>query len=212
MIGCIILGVVGGLALLAALLLSLSVKADIEYENGFTVRVRYGFITLYPRPEKKKKPPRQKKIKAGKAPPSSGGSLLARTAEKTGIDKFADDVKKKGGRDFSFEKIKAAYDGAKAPLKRFIQKLRVEKLWINCVVGGDDAAKIALSYGAQSAVINAFLAWLKETVRLQIAEVRITADFLKEETEQRFKCRVRTRLFTAFVSVVQYAVKSVKTK
>ncbi|MDR0197174.1 MAG: DUF2953 domain-containing protein [Oscillospiraceae bacterium] len=205
----IILCVFGGLVLLIAFLLSLSIKAYIEYKDGFTVKVKYWFITLYPRPVKKAAS-LNRKNKSKQTEKPGGASLFDKTAKKTGLEKFASDVKKTEKRDMDFAAIMRAFDNAKLPLKRFIRKLRVERLRIVFAVGGEDAAKIAVSYGLQSAAAGAFLAWLDEIVILQIDEVNITADFLRGETKQEFSCRVRARLFTAVVSVVRYSVKAAK--
>jgi len=179
----IVLLSLGGLVLLIIILLSLSATARVEYNGVFTVKVKYLFFTFYPTKERKKKKRKPKPEKPEKP-------------------------KKK----MSLDDIIAYYNNAKTPLKRLINKTRVTGFNLVSVIGGDDAATIALTYGLQSAAINGFVAWLKETVILDIKKVSVTADFTKEESETRFKCKVKIRVFTALMCLIQYVNSSAKNK
>jgi len=169
--------------LLLIWLLLLPVTAYIEYNNNFTVKVKYLFFTFFPtkpkKTEKTKKPKKSKKSAKKRKKPS-------------------------------IESITQSYKNAKAPVKRLIKKTRVTGFRLNFVIGGEDAAAIALNYGLQTALVNGLLAWLKEAVILEIKEVRIKADFTREESERRFKCRVKLSVFTAIVCLLQYIGASAK--
>jgi len=209
-IGWIILIVVGGLLLLVLFLLCCSVIVHVEYNKDFSAKAKYLFVTLYdtdspPKPKKKKKKKKKKKSKQKK-------SLPQRVAHESGIAQVADDVKKANKRSFDFEVYKLIYDCAKTPVKRLIKKLRVTNLRIDCIVGGDDAARVAMTYGLQSAAISGGLAWLNEILKLRVKRVNVTADFKSDQTSLHMKCKVKIRVITALVCIVQYFINSYKNK
>jgi len=220
MIGWIILAVIGGLTVIIAVLMMCFIKADIEYKGDFTVKARYLFITLYPRPEKSKKKKKsakpaklakqKKQSKPAKQKKQSKTSVASEVKSQVGT--LADDLKQANKRSIDWEMSKILLVSSFTPIKRFVRKLRVERVRINCVIGGDDAAKVALTYGLQSAVISSFLAWLKETVRLKTDEVNITADFMREETVQHIRFRVRVRVATVVGALIKFAIDVAKKK
>jgi hypothetical protein len=199
-----------------------SVRVKIDYNNDFTVKVKYLFFTLYPKKSKKakkkhrkrigKKVARKKKRLSEKLEKKMQDkqSLTARIAKDSGLDKVAEDIKKGNSRSFDFEMFKLIYDSAKPPLRKLIGKTRVEKLCLNCVIGGDDAAKVALTYGFQSAAISGGLAWLNEVLILKVKKVSVTADFSKEKTDLRLQCRVRIKVATLAGCLLQYAINTAK--
>jgi hypothetical protein len=159
--------------------------------------------------KKMKKSKKSKKSKKKRNPKKSKKkSFVEKIKKESGIEQLSDDVqqasKSTNAASFDFEMFKLIYDSAKSPVKRLIQKLRVERLQINCVIGGDNAAKTALTYGFQSAAISAFLAWANEIVTLKTKEVNVSADFAKNKTDLQFKCRVKLRVWAAVVCLIKY--------
>ena len=224
MIGWIILGIVGGLLLLIAIALSLSVRADIEYKGDFTVKVKYLFFTLYdsrkPKSRKKSKKKSKKKVKqkpknvvakkSKKQQPPPRSTFAEKVAKESGIDEIAQDIKKANSRSFDFEMLKLIYDSAKTPIKRLISKFRVSKLHLDCTVGGEDAAKTALAYGFQSAAISGFLTWINEVLSLKVKRVNVIADFDQDKTTIYMKCRVKIRVGAAAACLLGYMVNTVR--
>ncbi|MCL2071578.1 MAG: hypothetical protein FWH07_05010 [Oscillospiraceae bacterium] len=212
------------LVLLIAILLLFSVTADIKYNGNFSVKAKYLFITLYDskktKPEKKKPKKKDKKDKKknknkikllnNEKTKSKNKTFGEKVAEDSGIGAIAEDVKKGNKLGFDFEMFKLIYDSVKYPVKRLIRKLRVVNFRLNCVIGGEDAAKVALNYGVQSAVISGGLSWLDEIITLKVKEANITADFTKEQTELQMKCRVKLRLMSAAVFLVRYMLNTVR--
>jgi len=212
----IILAIIGGLIALIAIALSFSISADIEYKGDFSEKVKYLFITLYnsdkPKKSKKKKKTKKKKLKKIKKAKKSNQkkTLIEQAADNSGLSQVADDISKANKQNFDFEMIKLIYDSAKSPVKRLVRKLRITNLRINFTIGGEDAAKTALTYGLQSAATSAFLAWLNATVKLKVKEVNITADFMKDESDLRLKCKIKLRLFPALICLIRYAINTAK--
>ncbi|MCL2036334.1 MAG: DUF2953 domain-containing protein [Oscillospiraceae bacterium] len=218
MVGLIIAGTIVGLLLLVLILSLFSLTAKIEYRNDFSVKVKYLFITLHDsaKPKKKKRvKKKRKKIKKSKKNKKSNKSNTEQTfteklAQESGIDKLAYDISKANSRSFDFEMFRLVYDSAKPALKKLIRRIRIDNLRFNCVIGGDDAAKVALNYGFQSAAVSSTLAWLNETLSLKVKQIKVTADFEKEETEMHLYCRARIRVLSAAMCLLQYVLNTVK--
>jgi len=178
----IALAVTAGLFLLFVLLLSSPLTAYVEYNGAFAVKVKYLFFTFFPVKEKKRK------------------------------NKPEKPEKKRNNKSLSLENLTQVLNSAKEPVKKLIRKTRVTNLRIKFIIGGDDAAATAINYGLQSALVSGLLAWLDEAVILEVKEVSIKADFTREETERRFKCRVKIRVFTALVCLFGYIGAAAKAK
>ncbi|MCL1904155.1 MAG: hypothetical protein FWF94_07045 [Oscillospiraceae bacterium] len=205
-----VLYIIIAVLLFIGVLLFFSVIAYIDYGDDFSVKVKYLFITLYD----SKKPKKQKKKKHKKRETNKNKkqkkSFAKKLSEGSGIDELAEDVKEGNKRGFDFEMYMLIYDAAKAPIKRLIQKLRVVNLRLNCVIGGDDAAKVALNYGLQSAAVSGGLAWLNQILKLKIKEVNVTADFAKEKTDIQMECRIKLRVISAVVFFIKYLANAAK--
>jgi len=215
MIGWIVLSVFGSLGLIVIILLLSSIKADIEYDNGFKIKAKYLFITLYPKPVSRNKKIKKKKTakQTNKSKPEKQ-SLISKITEDSGLDTIASDVKKasesKSGKGFDFEMVKLLFDSAKSPVKKLIGKVRIQGLKVNVVVGGEDAAKVAITYGLQSAAISSFLGWLKALTKLEIDEINVNADFMSEESARYFKCKAKVRLSAIAGSLLHYIIHIAK--
>jgi len=217
MIGWIILSIIGGLLLITLFLLCCSIIAYVDYKDEFTVKVKYLFLTLYPtkpKKTKKTKTKKPKKIKAKKPKKiaQTEKSFPQKVAKESGMAAFAKDLRKANKRSFDFEMFKLIYDSAKPAMRKLVGKTRVTNLQLNCIIGGDDAAKIALTYGFQSAAISGGLAWLNEVLTLKVKKVNVTADFAKPETELTMKCRVKIRAGAALMCLLQYIINTAKSQ
>jgi hypothetical protein len=209
-IGWIILSVIGGLLLIVTFLLCCSVTAHIDYKDDFKVKVKYLFFKIYPKKSKKKKIKYKKKKQKLTKKIEQKQSITSRVAKESGMASFAKDISKANERSFDFQMLKLIYDSAKPAMRNFIGKLRVTNVQLNCIVGGDDAAKIALTYGFQSAAVSAGLAWLNEVLTLKIKKVDVTADFNKPETELTMKCKIKIRVGAAVICMLQFIIRTAK--
>lgn len=139
-------------------------------------------------------------VNAAKPAHTSAASAESSTASsnKTAGTENKDNGKippKKAAMDFDY--IMQLVDGASPPVKRIISKIRVNNLYVDYVVGGADAAAVALKYGAVNAGVGIILGWLAETVRLHKKEILIEADFAREKSDIFVYCDVKLRLGTA---------------
>ncbi|MCL1831673.1 MAG: hypothetical protein FWG45_02030 [Oscillospiraceae bacterium] len=198
----VVIAAVGIPVLLLVVILSASVKAKVTYSGDFRVKVKYLGLTVFdsdtpPKPEKRK----PKRSKHEPSPPERSQSqpepsLTQRLSERSGVTQLAQDVSQANSRSFDFEMFKVIYDSMTTPLKRVAGKVKVRGLRLSCIVGGDDAFTIALTYGAQSAAISALLTWLNQILSLKVKQVTVAADFDSEKTQINMKFKAKLRVGT----------------
>lgn len=225
MLGWIIFG---SIILLIVLLLMQSVKATICYENGkLDFKVKFLFITIFPlKPRKPKRTKQKKKAEATskneknkqvEAPEPLTGETPQKaeyeSENKSNTRKNSATKAKKSGLDFDFDldMIMDYVRNASPPVKRLFKKIRVRDLYIDYVVGTDDAAKTAIKYGSICAVIYPVIEWLTTYFSVQAREVKINADFSRETDDIFAYCVIKLRLGTALFCAIWFLIKYAKT-
>lgn len=209
MLGWIIFG---SIILLIVLLLIQSVKATICYENGkLDLKVKFLFITIFPlKPRKPKKNKRKKRTETvqKKAETEQVESPMPTKNEtpKKAVSKNKGKPKK-AGFNFDLDMIMDYVRTASPPVKRLFKKIRVRDLYIDYVVGTDDAAKTAIKYGTICAAIYPIIEWLTTYFSVQAREVKIDADFSHETDNVFAYCVVKLRLGTAFFCAIWFLIK-----
>lgn len=149
------------------------------------------------------------KKKSKETPPSVSEDKVAKpdsTAEKAEKSEEKPNSDKKQGEDkaedkpkakIDFATIKGMIDSASPPVKRLLKKIRVNDVYIDIVVGGEDSAKVALAYGSMYAVICPVIEWLKSVITFKVEELNIEADFEKEKTDYFVHAKAKLRISTA---------------
>lgn len=228
MLGWIIFG---GIVLLIVLLFRQSVKATLCYENGkVDLKVKFLFLTLFPLKPKKSKKSKKKKQKAGSKPikkqsdnntAETGSGEEAPVAENSvESENRSDNQNKKTASnpitqgkslDFDLEMIMDFVRSASPPVKRLFKKIRVRNLYIDYVVGTDDAAKTAIKYGTICATLYPLIEWLTTYFSVQAQEVNIEADFSREKDDAFAYCEVKLCVGTALGCALWLGVRVLKT-
>ncbi|MBD5114285.1 MAG: DUF2953 domain-containing protein [Ruminococcaceae bacterium] len=85
---------------------------------------------------------------------------------------------------------------AKPHIKRIFKKIRISGVYFDATVGGEDAAKAAISYGVHCAAINGLTAFLDNTVSFKAEKINIRADFDLEKSEYYGRAKIKLRLST----------------
>lgn len=166
------------------LLFSLSIAADVRYDGDFSLDV--GILGWrYPVwPQKEKKAPAQKaasgtpsRKKRKKAPPPP--------------EKKPEEGDLKGTVGTVLDLFKALFP----PLGKLLKKIRMTRLEAYILVGGEDAAQIAINYGRICGVFYGSYAALQNFIRVKKARrVDISCDFLLPETREDISFRLKLRL------------------
>lgn len=217
--------IIGSLVLLIVILLVLSVSIEVNYEHSvFDYKIKYMFFTIIADPEsprhKKKREKkeakrkrrelkkqqkaeksRQKAMKKRKSnSPAAQSKASAPAAEKSAPSGEAKPApaapEKKEKPSFDFDMIKRVITGASPHVKRIFKRIRIYELYIDAVVGGEDAAKVAINYGIMNAFINGVLCFLDSVVKLEVGEINIEADFDKEKSDIFAHAKLKLRLST----------------
>ena len=85
---------------------------------------------------------------------------------------------------------------AKPHIKRLFKKIRITGVYVDIAVGGEDAAKTAISYGTHCAAIYGLVSFLDNTITFKAEKIGIRADFQAEKSEYYAKGTVKLRVST----------------
>lgn len=148
--------------ILAALLLLGQIRfgAQVLYSSaGVTLKLKIGpvKITLLPQKEKKrpeKKPKKPKK--AAEGPPLGPEEIIAL--------------------------VKQALPVALEAAGRLKRKIRVDRLYLDVAVGGEDPAAAATAYGGLNAAIGMIWPLVEQNLHVKDRRIRTRADFLETRT------------------------------
>lgn len=202
------------------------VTAIYDANPEITVKILCFTIFRIPAPPKKrKKPKKQKKKKREKQEKQEKQAVTAKTeeakaseqeqkgeeeqtapkaeesgeAEKSGTAKKAKKPQKAklSMPGFDLEMIVDYVKSASPPIKRLFKKIKLRNLYIDWVVGSDDAAKTAIKYGAACAAIYPLMEWLTTYFDVVPKEVNIKADFSAEKDDIFAYCNISLRISTA---------------
>lgn len=218
MIGWLIFG---GIVLLVAFLLSLSVSLRFFYENDIDFKITYFIFTLYPvnKNKRKNKDKRSKKNKnkiKGENKNDSAEEEVKTDPEKELIKKAVSDKntgksnvkgskkEKSAVEKMDIKMIRELIESLAHPFGRLLKKIRFNDICINAKIRADDAAAVAINYGLQSAAAGSLLAYIGSVAKVGVKEVNITPDFetytdTGTETELCISCKIKIRLASLIV-------------
>ena len=191
--------IVGGI-FAAILLLSLGrVTVIFDYKDDLILTVKYLFIPIMKipadKPKKEKKPKKPKKS----------------AKKKDEAEKTEEKPKKKLELADILEVAKLAVNSVGKPLKKIIKRTIIEHLSLNISVGGEDAAKTAISFGAANFAVGSALGWLDTFFTLKKPDdINITADFASEETKIDCYCEIKLVLAAGIAFFFTFVGRAIK--
>lgn len=218
----------GSIVLLILIILWQPIKATFVYENALELKIKFLFFTIYPtKPKKKKKAKKKKKTKDEKSAESSEKEENGTPTEESeeAADENKADVSSEGNKkpnkkakkkekkklDINLDMIMDFVKSASPPVKRLFKKIRWHDVYVDWVVGSDDAAKTALMYGSVCSVLYPFFKWLDTYFTAHIKEINVEADFSKEESDIFAYFVLKLRLSTALACLIWLGVRVLKT-
>ena len=182
------------------LLLTLG-KATVifDYKDDLILTVKYLFIPIMKipadKPKKEKKPKKPKKS----------------AKKKDEAEKTEEKPKKKLELADILEVAKLAVNSVGKPLKKIIKRTIIEHLSLNISVGGEDAAKTAISFGAANFAVGSALGWLDTFFTLKKPDdINITADFASEETKIDCYCEIKLVLAAGIAFFFTFVGRAIK--
>ena len=198
--------IIAGSIFVFILLLTLGrVKIIFDYKDDVIFKVKYMFIPLVTIPTKKPKKQKSPKKKSKKK------------AEEAAEDKPEDEKpeekkpKKKISLEDIFEVLKLALDSLGKPLKKILKRTIFAHLALRISVGGEDAAKTAISFGLINIAVGNALGWLDTAFTLKKPDdINITADFQSEETKVDCYCEISLVAAAALAFVFTFIGRAIK--
>ncbi|MDE6732062.1 MAG: DUF2953 domain-containing protein [Oscillospiraceae bacterium] len=194
--------IAAGVVLLIALLLAGRVSVFFDYNGELALKVKYLCVTVVKIPKKAKAKPKKDKPEKSKKSRNEG--------EEEG-------KKKKGGllKNLTFDDIlallKQALTGIGKPLRKLFKSIVISHLSLNITVGGDDAAKTAIKFGAMNIAVGNVLGLLDSFLTLKpLDDLNIGVDFQSEETLYDAYFEMRMTLFAGLVAVIRLARVAIK--
>lgn len=193
--------IIAGSIFVFILLLTLGrVKIIFDYKDDVIFKVKYMFIPLVTIPAKKPKKQKSPKKKSKKK------------AEEAAEDKPEEKkLKKKISLEDIFEVLKLALDSLGKPLKKILKRTIFAHLALRISVGGEDAAKTAISFGLINIAVGNALGWLDTAFTLKKPDdINITADFQSEETKVDCYCEISLVAAAALAFVFTFIGRAIK--
>lgn len=153
------------------------------------------------------KPAQGHNVTGAKGNPARGQQAQSGSGEKKSAEtvgkkqQFADKkAEKKPKPDLNI--IISIVKKAKPHIKRIFKKIRFTKVYVDITVGGDDAAKTAISYGVHCAAVDGLAAFLDNTITFKKEKICIRADFDLEKTNYYASGTLKLRMSTLLHSII----------
>ena len=202
--------ILGAIALLIATILLTPVKFQISSKSGKEIKFRL-FLGIFRINTKKNKQTQPKNIE--KSQSKKKKVLSDKTKKLFGIDKF-ENIKtlkynlKESGFKGTFGKSIEITKFLMKQLGKLISKVKLEKLHIQYVCVGEDAADTAVKYGMLSAFVYPFVALLESSMNSQKNKLSVilNCDFDKKEADYEFICAVKLRIIYALIVFIKTVV------
>lgn len=193
--------IVGAIFVVILLLTLGKVTIIFDYKDDLILKVKYLFIPIVKipadKPKKEKKPKKPKKSK--------------KKPEAENPEEAKEKPKKKPALEDILEVAKLAVNSVGKPLKKIIKRTIIDHLSIDISVGGEDAAKTAISFGATNFAVGSALGWLDTFFTLKKPDcINITADFASEETKIDCYCEIKLVLAAGIAFLFTFLGRAIK--
>ncbi|MCR4780132.1 MAG: DUF2953 domain-containing protein [Ruminiclostridium sp.] len=148
--------------------------------------------------------------KADEAPDSAPETADSGKADKKSGHKVGKQSKKPKMK-LSADMIMDYVRSASPPIKRLFKKIRIRDVYIDWLVGSDDAAKTALKYGGLCSAIYSAQEFLTTYLDTRIGEINIEADFGAEKDDIFVYLTMKLRISTLLGVALWLGVRVLKT-
>lgn len=195
--------ILGAIAVLIVLLLSIRVTLNIVLRDELAVYVRCLFIRirLFPPKEKKFDPKKQERKQKKK---ENKPKTVLKEIEPEGVQKSS-----------LTEKIKLVTEIVSVFFKTFSKYLHVKLAKVHVKVASDDAAKTAILYGVVSGAISCLVELLDSITnlnRLKRSSISVYPDYLSENVELDINISLSISVFGALVTLIKSLWKFIMLK
>lgn len=189
--------IIGGIALLIALILLLPVTAQIKFKDDLSLKIKFLGITVYKlKEEEKEKPQKTEKANGDTKPPQKEQGIFAKLKAKYGF---------KGA-------IKELFDFAGKVINKIkpqLLKIKFRKFKLDLIIVGEDAAMTAIEYGAVCGVVYPVLSFIDQNLNIKLKQINVQAGF--KHTESEFSTSFDVKANALLLSIIAFkALKEYK--
>ena len=197
----IILSVFTFLFLLLLVPLKLKIKSDGEH---LKIYATYLFLKWQIKPKKAKKPKKQKPADAAAEQPTAKTKAESKN--------YIKDLFKNKGAAEALKELFALLKIILDKLGNAAKHIIAEKFVLKVIIGGDNAASAAISFGAANAVLYPALAALDSIIIMKNRDVDISCDFGRKEYSIVADIRLSIKLMFVLNAACGVLIKLIKTK
>ena len=230
------LWIIGVLILIITLIFSLNLKLYIKFADELYIRLGIGpyVKTITPKKQKsiklsdftyekfQKRLAKEKKLSKKKAAKKALKAEKKKKAQQ--LCEKAESAAAYNGADSAVNKLLSVIDIIKFVTDEFPKfasfiKIRIKALHI--IIGGDEAGKIATTYGAVNAAVSLFIELLKSKTSFSTVkpgEVTVNTDFLQEKTKFDLDMSLKISVFSiirvgfdSLIWLIKMKIKQMKT-
>ena len=171
--------ILGGIGLLLLVALAASVKLDIIWEQELTITLRYLFI-------KKQLLPKAEKPKAKKEEPAPAKKEKPKESNLHKLMDYAEWIPKLVG-------------SVARQVGYVIRRFTLTNTELRVVVAEEDACQTGIRYGQANAAVYTAYGALRQVIRVKEGRIKIDIipDFLSEQGEVSFRCRLKAPVWAA---------------
>ncbi len=126
-------------------------------------------------------------------------------------EKAAKKAAKANKPKIDFEMIMDYVRSASPPIKRLFKKIRIRDVYIDWVVGSDEAGKTAIKYGGLCTAFYSLEKFLTTYFDAKIGEINIEADFQALKDDIFIYLKLKLRIGTALGCVLWLGFRALKT-
>lgn len=189
--------IAGGILALLLLLFWLPIQCKACFEEELFLRVRYAFVSIrvLPAKEKEEKPKPEKKAKKKKPQKEQNGKKEEKppAEQEPGVrEKLKEIIRYQGVSGF----LSLLGDLAKiaaGTLKKLAAKIVVKQFDLLLVVGGEDAAETAVTYGKVCGVVYPAVGTILSACKCRRYGVTVCPDFDASESRVKFSITAQIR-------------------
>jgi len=219
----IVLKIIGIVLLIVLFILVLILLCPVgiiisNREKGieFFVKVLFLKIPVDAQEEKSEKPKKTEYKHAEKKPKKKSKGFLQNILDSLGVTKLTNikkDTEKQGFADTIGDTISVVTNIIKQ-IAGLFKHIKIKKLFLNCICGGEDAAQTAMDYGVACAAIYPLSGYLHSIIKVNSRKehISVKCDFNREETKFEFETLLSVQVIFIVTALIKLIMEESERK
>lgn len=182
----VLLWITAVIVLIILAVLFLPVGADIKFKDDFSVKITFIGIKVYEiKPE----------IKKGHKVKTETKEQKPTEKKKNTAKKLFRELKEKHGFTSAVKKVMAYLKDCLVHIKSLLRHIKIEKIRLNLIYGGNDAADTAVKYGEICSAVYPVLSLLDTAKNISFKKINVASDFQTERADFDFSLSVKSQIY-----------------